>query len=97
MTLKTGVMMLKIQLCITEIHYILKYITTETIILNCNTGNTAQYYCIFFCIFDQINEGLMSKRYAMFKNIKISNVSKLLTSTLLYDNRKLACRKSITA
>ncbi len=40
----------------------------------------------------------MSKRYAMFKNIKNSHVSKLLTSTaLLYDNRKLASRKSITA
>ncbi len=52
---------------------------------------------IFFCIFDQINEGLMSKIYAMFKNIKMV-MSKLLTSTvLLYDNRKLAWRKSITA
>ncbi len=65
----TGVMMFKIQLCITEIHYIFKVVfTTETIILNCNTGNTAQYYgfvflFFFFCIFDQINEGLMSKRY----------------------------------
>ncbi len=28
-TLKTGVMMLKIQLCITEINYILQYITIE--------------------------------------------------------------------
>jgi len=28
-SLKTGVMMLKIQLCITEINYILKYILTE--------------------------------------------------------------------
>ncbi len=28
-TLKTGVMMLKIQLCITEINYILKYIKIE--------------------------------------------------------------------
>ncbi len=29
MTLKAGVMMLKIQLCITDINYILKYITTR--------------------------------------------------------------------
>ncbi len=29
-TLKTGVMMLKIQLCITEIHYIVKLIKIDT-------------------------------------------------------------------
>ncbi len=33
MTLKIGVMMLKIQLCITEINYILKYIQTKNNIL----------------------------------------------------------------
>ncbi len=33
-TLKTGIMMMKIQLCITEINYILQYI--ETVISNCN-------------------------------------------------------------
>ncbi len=32
-TLKTGVMMLKIQLCNTEINYILQYIQTENIFL----------------------------------------------------------------
>ncbi len=31
-TLKTGVMMLKMQLCITGINYILKYICTENIL-----------------------------------------------------------------
>ncbi len=41
--------MLKIQLCITEINYVLKYIKIETIILYCN--NIFQYYCffLFFC------------------------------------------------
>ncbi len=56
-TLKTGVMMLKIQLCITEINYILKYIKTEKS-LNCN--NISQYYC-FYCIFVQINADLMNE------------------------------------
>ncbi len=45
MTLKTGVMMLKSQLCITEINY--------THILN---WNILEYYC-FCCIFGQINTG----------------------------------------
>ncbi len=35
-TLNTGVMMLKIQLRITEINYMLLYIHTETVILNYN-------------------------------------------------------------
>ncbi len=42
-TLKTGVMMLKIQLCITVINYILKYIQIQTFILNSN--NISKYYC----------------------------------------------------
>ncbi len=36
MTLKTGVMMLKIQLCITGINYFLKYIQIENIYFKCN-------------------------------------------------------------
>ncbi len=40
---------------IKAIDYILKYITN---ILNCSISQ----YCIFFCIFDQINAGLMSIR-----------------------------------
>ncbi len=52
---------------ITGIHYILKYIKQKNIILNSNTGNVT----VLFCIFDQINEGLMSKRHAMFENINI--------------------------
>ncbi len=51
MTLKTGVMMLKIQLCITEINYILKYITIETAILNCNHIFIYIYIYIFFFFF----------------------------------------------
>ncbi len=39
-TLKTGVMMLKIQLRITEINYIWDDILKKTVILNCNV---AQY------------------------------------------------------
>jgi len=40
-TTKTGVM-LKIQLCITQINDILKCTKIETVILNCN--NISQYY-----------------------------------------------------
>uniref|UniRef100_A0A671RMH2 Uncharacterized protein n=1 Tax=Sinocyclocheilus anshuiensis TaxID=1608454 RepID=A0A671RMH2_9TELE len=43
-TLYTGVMMLEIQLCITEINYILKDIKIETIILYCN--NILQDYSL---------------------------------------------------
>ncbi len=42
LTLKTGVMMLKIQCCFTGINCILKYIKQETNIRNCN--NISQYY-----------------------------------------------------
>ncbi len=42
MTLKTGVMMLKIQLCITGINYILNYINVEN-----------HFYLSYY--FDQIN------------------------------------------
>ncbi len=48
-TLKTGVMMLKIQLRIIRIHCILKYIKQETNIRKCN--NISQYYCFFFSLF----------------------------------------------
>ncbi len=41
MTLKTGVKMLKIQLCITEIHCILRCIQIE------NSYSILQFYCIF--------------------------------------------------
>ncbi len=63
-TLKTGVMMLKIQLCFTGINCILKYIKQETNIRNYN--NISQYY-IFFLYFDQINTALMSRRVSIKK------------------------------
>ncbi len=47
-TLKTGVMMLKIQLCITGIYYILKYIQLFISILSYfNSNNILQYYCFW--------------------------------------------------
>ncbi len=49
-TQKTGVMMLKIQLRITEINYILKYIEIN------NSKSD-------FCIFVKINVALMSRKY----------------------------------
>ncbi len=50
-------MMLKIQLCITEINYILKYIQIEIKYFK------LQYYftvLMFYCIFDQTNGTLLS-------------------------------------
>ncbi len=56
MTLKTGVIMLKIQLCITEINYILQYIHIE-FFLFFNCINILQYHNLYlYCIFDHINE-----------------------------------------
>ncbi len=63
-TLNTGVIMLKIQLCFTWINCILKYIKQETNIRNCN--NIWQYY-IFFLYFKQINTALMSRRASIKK------------------------------
>ncbi len=51
--------MLEIQLCITEINYILKYMQIENSYLNCK--NFSHYYC-FDCIFDHINAALVSIR-----------------------------------
>ncbi len=55
-TLKTGVMMLKIQRCITGINYILKYIQIKS--------NQINY------IFDQINAALISIKYIFQKHKK---------------------------
>ncbi len=43
-TLKTGVMMLKIQCCITEMNYILQYIQIESVVLNCNISTFLLYF-----------------------------------------------------
>ncbi len=67
MTLKTGVMMLKIQLCFTEINYIVEYIKIE------NCYFKSQYFTellLFFCIFDQIDTALMSIRNVFKKKQK---------------------------
>ncbi len=65
MTLKTGVKMLKIQFCITEINYILKYIKMEKHYFK------LFFFCVFFCVSDQINAALMSIR-DFFKKYKQS-------------------------
>ncbi len=41
------------------INYILKYIHIENSYLNCN--NISEFYC-FYCIFDQRNAALVSRR-----------------------------------
>ncbi len=51
--------MLKIQLSITGINYILKYIQIENIYFK--SYNISQYYC-YYCIFDEINAALVSRR-----------------------------------
>ncbi len=56
-TLKTGVMLLKTQRCVTKISYILNvYSNTKPIL---EIAIISQYYS-FFCVFDQINTALMS-------------------------------------
>ncbi len=55
-TLKSGVMMLKIQLCITEIKYISTY-SHRKLILNLN--NISRFFCL--TIFAQINADSMSR------------------------------------
>ncbi len=53
----TEVMMLKIQLCITEINYILKYIQIKK-----QLNKIVIIFHNFYCIFDQINAALVSRR-----------------------------------
>ncbi len=47
MILKTGVMMLKIQLCITALNYILLYICIEAAVLNCNIIYFTELFTVF--------------------------------------------------
>ncbi len=47
-TLKTGVMMLKIQLRITEINYSLQYIHIETAILHCTNYFVILQFLLYF-------------------------------------------------
>ncbi len=72
MTLKTGLMMLKMQLCITGVNYILNQIKSLFIVTSSqHMSRCVQYIKIenkntillfFFCIFDPINTALMSRR-----------------------------------
>ncbi len=68
-TMKTGVMTLKIQLCSTGINYILKQKTFQIVIQS----------WLYYCIYVQINGALMSIRRFfqthLKKNILISNSS----------------------
>jgi len=68
-TLKSGVMMLKIQLYITEINYILKYIPIFTILL-------------FYCTFDQINLAFFSRTLFQ-KLFQTWHVSQIIIYTYL--------------
>uniref|UniRef100_A0A9J7ZZD1 Tc1-like transposase DDE domain-containing protein n=1 Tax=Cyprinus carpio carpio TaxID=630221 RepID=A0A9J7ZZD1_CYPCA len=74
-------MMRKIQLCITGINYILKYIKIENHYLNYNTS--PQYYSFFFYISDQINSALMSRR-DFFKKTGEKEMPKCLKSSVKY-------------
>ncbi len=55
MTLKTGVMMLKIQLCFTGIHF-----KIENQYRSCNSLRVQNITGFIFLYFDQINKALMS-------------------------------------
>ncbi len=66
--------MLKMQLCIKGINYILKYIQIERVILYCN--NISQYYS-FYCMADQIIAALVSIK-AFTKTLKNITDPKLL-------------------
>ncbi len=69
-TLKTAVMMLKIQRCITEIHYSLTHIHIENSILNCN--NFFMHFWSNKCSFGE------QKKLHLLKS---HNYSKLLTAS----------------
>ncbi len=79
MTLKTEVMMLKIQRYITAINAILTYITV-------NLSNISQYYC-FYCICGQINAVLMTEEIKkMIINYFILNGHELTQNNVIFIN-----------
>ncbi len=57
MTLKTGVKMLKLQLCITSINYISEYIKRENVSFKCKNYFTILLFLLYFCL---INPALVS-------------------------------------
>ncbi len=65
-TLKTGVMMLSSQLCITGINYTLKYIKVEIVLLNCNI---ISQYSGFYCIRDY--QPQTSERYCIIEIMRL--------------------------
>ncbi len=71
--------MLKIQLCFTGIHYILKFIKIEKCYFKLQYNFTK--FLFFSVVFFQINAALMSIRH-FFKNIKNLTDPKLLNDTL---------------
>ncbi len=77
-TLKTGVMMLKIQLCITEINYVLLYIQTENIFFF--FYNISQYHCFYYMFW--INTCSLGKHNKRKKWMKILSNPKLLNTSV---------------
>ncbi len=73
MTLKTGVMMLKIQRCITEINYSLTHLNIKTSDIHCK--NISNFYCIFY----QINAA----------SVRLSEILGLVSQTRLRLNQGL--------
>ncbi len=65
-TLKTGVMMMKIQLHVTEINYILTDIHIET-----SYFKLIKIFHSFDCIFNHINAVLVSRRDSFIKTISV--------------------------
>ncbi len=65
MTLKTGEIMLKIQLCTTEVNYILKYIQIEKLFLILTMFyNITVFYCI----------SLSKKKYTLGEHKRLSEM-----------------------
>ncbi len=89
-TLKTGGMMLKIQLCITEINYILTYIHLE------NSYLKLLQYFIIDCIFYQINAVCLAEKTSFYsgliykKHLKSSQISICIYS-YCYQEKHLRC------
>ncbi len=75
-TLNTGVMMLKIQRCVTAIHYSLKHIQKE------HFNNILQL--LFYCTVDQINAALVSRRLVFQKHKKKSYLPQTFHLSVYY-------------
>ncbi len=78
-TLKTGVMMLKIQLCITGINYIFKYLKMEKL-----------FKILLFYFIYQINAALVNIKKSTYP--EILNSSAVFKNLLLFDQRWMKCQ-----